>query len=213
MMIAYTSLLSLIYVPRAFADENDIDCSIEEDYIIKHDESGNERVLDEDGKQVAYYRENETDTVSVKLPSKMIQNNNKNFAEKLIDVENYTLDNFSYNKETDTYTSTYYKYCDGYKTQDFCFIDTDSNGNIISFAAMNQGSFDNIDLKNVKQNKIDKHIDNLYQHDSNIKDYGVVDIIATLDEENKIVFCVSVEITYIDKEKTVEQICINNEDI
>lgn len=126
----------------------------------------------------------------------------RKFAKKVIMVSEYELENFHYDVERRYFTALYYKYKNGYKTQEFCFIDLDSEGNVMSYAAMNEGTFDKIDLSGVKQ----KDIENFVEQEVNaiwksyVQIWKIDDVIAVLNKETgKPQMQISVIITFTDE--------------
>lgn len=193
-------ILSCIYAPQVQAGKNEQERDIKGEYIIKYDISHNERIVNEDNKQVAF-RINERKTVSNEMLSKdEIGVNIKEFAGKVIDVSKYVLEDMTYYEESKYYTATFYKYKDGYKTQDFCFVDLDVYGNVLSYAAMNQGTFDNVDLSVVKEEKIQDYVINYINSEFNheVWHWSIADVIAVTNEKSEPQMMIFIDLEFMD---------------
>lgn len=201
--ITCIAILSVIYVPNVQADK-----PIEEikdaknKHTIVYDEAGNTRVLNEDKQQLAFRSKAAKEESTITITEEKAKTEIKNFAKEVIDISEYELEEFNHNVERNYFTASYYKYKNGFKTQEFCFVDLDSEGNVISYAAMNEGTFDNIDLSDVSQQGIEAFIAqeiNAVWGDS-VKTWEIDDVIAVLDEETeKPQMQISVIITFTDE--------------
>ncbi len=185
-VILYTITMLLIYNQNIHASIESTEYDLKEEFEIMYDISGNQRIVDEEYQQVGFHSNridaDERKNISKEEANKMISI----FADEVINVSEYTQEKIEYNEENQYYTITYYKYNNGYKTQDFCFVDMDTNGKIISYVAMNQGSFDNIDMTHINKEYIDLYLDSVIGgYDEEIfLGWEINDTIAILDNYN-----------------------------
>lgn len=90
---------------------------------------------------------------------------------------------------------------DGIKTQDFCFVDVDLSGNVVSYVALNTGTCENLYLpKNTRDIVTDRVYERLTeQQKDGLADFQIKDIIISKDEHDAWIAVVFVMLFYNDE--------------
>lgn len=201
-VITCIAILAVVYVPNVQAGKSvEKKKDTKNKYNIVYDETGNTRVLDEDNQQLAFRSKKAKEKGGKIITEDGAKANIKKFAREVITVSDYELEDFHFDSEQKYFTASYYKYKNGFKTQEFCFIDLDLEGNVISYAAMNEGTFDKVDLSGVKQGDIEAYIaqEVTAVWGSDVQGWEIEDMIAVLDEEmQKPQMQISVIVTFTD---------------
>lgn len=166
---------------------------------VYFDKKGNQYIFEKNF-LVGYIKNNSVDDSSENLLNTNLEKSDKEldetelenkayeyFVELIADkkrIETYKLKSKNHAESSDEYRYTFTKYVAKYKTNDFISIEVDSLGKLLSYIAQNQGEFDDIDIVNVSEEKLEAFVkDKVQSKYGNVK-YEIEDYVIDIVDKN-----------------------------
>lgn len=172
---------------------------------VQYDRENNIRIIKDNDNQVGLKMSRENARSLRKKKGEVMNVDNavkiaNDFMKDIIDIDKYTITEKVFNEITEVYSISYYYLVDEIITQDYCFVDVDSYGNVISYAAPYVGTCDELCLTKINRDDV---IDKAYnkitdEQKKELLKTEVKDMIVTKDDNNAVVMVVYMVLYYRD---------------
>lgn len=198
---------------RNLVKNEELSDSLGEKLKLYEDADNNYYIFNDEGDVVGYSANQSEEAVSendvnTKLIEKDIRSLSVEFLNNIVDDGScYSLDNFSYIKDTEMYSVDFSYHLESYKTSDRVFMYIDKSGELVSFGNNNEGIFTNKSLSKENLEDVEDAIENelVSIYGSQLKNYSILDKVIDIVND-KLVLAVEVSCDYINEDTGINEV-------
>lgn len=178
------------------------DDTLSSECYVYRDLNNNEYIMNEKGEVIGFLS---TDSAEI-MVAELFDIDYKNICEKFLNSQLGDISSYQYFGETfledlGYYELVYYKLVGGIKSSDFIFVDIDTSGKILAFAAPNINCFSGINIPNIVLEDYQSIIeDKIIQSYPNMINYQVTDTFVQLND-NALELVIYFEVNFLYNKK------------